>query len=244
MTDQKNGGPGPTYIRPEAFSDANRSRFVKDGYVYIQNALQDAVVDGLLGDLENKSYLKVESPTGRQGVTTFFSKNGENLIKASPLITPLEREMVELSNWLSGETYAPLDNRSIGASVNVTPAGGGFGTHFDRQEISAIAYLNSVEGGALDLWPRLRRWEPKWLGKKAARVTMALTLALPPVSISPTRGSLLIFTKYTPHRVAEVKGERSRVSLVYGLDRPGVSFLEGQEYYGDAEESVTIGSLR
>lgn len=236
--------PTGTLVRSSAYTEENRRKYLRDGYIHIENGLNDDVPDQLLSDLEHKTYLKVESPAGRRGVTTFYSKNGANLLAASPMIPSLEKELIELTNWLSGITYEALDNRSIGASVNITPAGGGFGTHFDRQEVSVIAYLNKVEGGELDLWARLRRWEPGWLGAFAHRVTMLLTTLLRPVRIAPKRGSILIFTKLTPHRVAEVKSDQKRVSVVFGLDRPGVSFLQNQTYYGDAEENVPIGALR
>lgn len=231
-------------IKADVYTEENRRNFQRDGYIYVEGALNSGTPDTLLGDLSHKTYLKVESPAGRLGVTTFYSKNGENLMGASPLVRPLESELVALTNWLSGITYQPLDNRAIGASANVTPAGGGFATHFDRQEISAIAYLNKVEGGQLDLWPNLRRWEPRWLGPRAGRITMLITTRLRPVSITPAKGSILIFNKLTPHRVREVLSPYPRVSIIFGLDRPGVSFLNGQAYYGDAEESVAIGDLR
>lgn len=231
-------------IQPSVFTEENRRRFRRDGYIYLEGALDPEMPDRLLGDLSHKTYLKVESPAGRLGVTTFYSKNGARLMAASPLVAPLESELIGLTNWLSGIEYLPLDNRAIGASANVTPAGGGFATHFDRQEISAIAYLNRVEGGELHLWPGLRKWEPQWLGRHAARVTMFLTTVLRPVGIAPTKGSVLLFNKFTPHRVAQVHSTYPRVSIIFGLDRPGVSFLNGAAYYGDAEESVTIGDLK
>lgn len=232
------------FISPAVFTQENRRKYLRDGYIYIERGLNGEVPDLLLGELENKTYLSVQSPAGRLGVTTFYSKNGESLLSAVPQVGLLEEEFVHLTNWLSGVTYEPLDNRSIGASVNVTPSGGGFATHFDRQEITAIAYLNKVEGGQLDLWPRLRRWELSWFGGLSRRMTMLLTTLLTPKRIAPERGSILIFTKLTPHRVAEVKSKHPRVSVIFGLDRPGVSFREGQTYYGDAEETVAVGSLR
>jgi hypothetical protein len=75
-------------------------------------------------------------------------------------------------------------------------------------------------------------------------MTIALTMVLPPVRLRPRKGSILLFTRESPHRVAKVRGDRSRVSVVFGLDRPGHTFLDGSAYYGNAEETVQVGSLR
>jgi hypothetical protein len=54
---------------------------------------------------------------------------------------------------------------------------------------------------------------------------------------------VIVFTKTTPHRVAGVEGDKFRVSVVFAYDRPGVSFLQGQTYYGYGEETKTIQDL-
>jgi len=63
----------------------------------------------------------------------------------------------EVINRISGKEYAALENKKIGLSINVTPAGGTFSWHHDRHEITAIFYLNEFEGGGeLEFFPNNR----------------------------------------------------------------------------------------
>src|SRR5215469_10664957 len=91
------------------------------------------------------------SVTSRKNFLTF---NGEDVEDNIPTANTLYVRVNEVVNQLSGQDYAPLENKQIGLSINVTPAGGTFSWHHDRHEITAILYLNDVErGGELEFFP-------------------------------------------------------------------------------------------
>jgi hypothetical protein len=174
--------------------------------------------------------------------------------------------LLSLLQWISdisGETYSPLDNRAIGIFLNVTPPGGGFGTHPDRQAITIVSYLNNADGGALYVYPAFPRWFQHGLrGSPAPRMRAlrrhaikslntsrgfvaeaAHRLLFHPVRINPRAGTVAAFTKLSDHRVDPVAPGSVRFGLVVAGDRPGVSFKEGQKYYGYAPEEIMLSDL-
>ena len=51
-----------------------------------------------------------------------------------------------IAAW-SGVELTPIADRMAGININITPPGGEYRWHYDRNEFTAILYLNEVEGG-------------------------------------------------------------------------------------------------
>jgi hypothetical protein len=87
----------------------------------------------------------------------FLTLNGEDREENVPAPVTLYAKMNEVINRISGKEYAAVGNKRIGLGINVTPAGGTFSWQHDRHEITAIRYLNEVEGGGeLEFFPNNR----------------------------------------------------------------------------------------
>jgi hypothetical protein len=216
----------------------------------------------VLRSVRSSNFIVVNDQTDRE-ITRFYTKNGDSLIDACPKILEIERGLLRWISDISGESYLPLDNRAIGVSLNVTPPGGGFGTHPDRQAITIVVYLNDADGGALHVYPAFPRWFRHGLrGPSALRIRALRRHAIKslnmsrgfiakathrllfhPVRINPRAGTVAAFTKLSDHRVDPVAPGSVRVGLVVAGDRPGVSFKEGQKYYGYAPEEITLSDL-
>ena len=93
--------------------------------------------------------------SARPGVSSL--EIGEDIEENVPAAASLYAKVNEVINRISGKEYAPLENKQIGLSINVTRAGGAFSWRHDRHEITAILYLNEVEGGGeLEFCPNNR----------------------------------------------------------------------------------------
>lgn len=138
-----------------------------------------------------------------------------------------------------GVDLALLDDRRVAVNVNVTPPGGSYRWHYDRNPVTALLYLNAVDGGALELCPNYRLSAGRSsgvLGRAADRVLqhprVRRTLGHT-VSLSPRAGDLVVMRgDRCLHSVTEVAGDRDRVNLVISFDdadRPRVEARAGDE---------------
>jgi hypothetical protein len=239
-----------------------RKQFNRRRIAVVPQAVSAEACEAVLCSIRSSKFIVVDDPNDRE-VTCFYTKNGDGLIATCPEISEIERGLLEWISDISGETYLPLDNRAIGISLNVTPPGGGFGTHHDRQAITIVLYLNDADGGALHVYPAFPRWfRHKLQGHPAPRMRAVRRHAIKslnmspgfgakavhrllfrPVRINPRAGTVAAFTKLSDHRVDPVAPGSVRVGLVVAGDRPGVSFKEGQKYYGYALEEIMLGDL-
>jgi len=174
----------------------------------------------------------------------FLTINGEDVEENIPAAGRLYAKVNELVNRLSGTDYAALENKQIGLSINVTPAGGTFSWHHDRHEITAILYLNELDGGGeLEFFPNNRvllknnrEGIRKWLQLGFDALGLAASLMTRrKVIVTPKPGVLCIMigTKCT-HRVRSVIGDRERVCVIFAYDVPGKDFSREVtgDYYG------------
>jgi hypothetical protein len=191
---------------------------------------------------ETVALIKVNqlSITSRKKFLTF---NGNDIEENIPAATKLYVRVNEVVNELSGKDYTALENRQIGLSVNVTPAGGTFSWHHDRHEVTAILYLNEVEsGGELEFFPNNRlllknkQGLRKWLQLGCDAVGLVVSMVVRrKVKVVPKPGVMCVMvgTRCT-HRVRPVIGNRERVCMIFAFDAPGKDFSKEltTDYYG------------
>jgi hypothetical protein len=255
------GGPC-THWKAPPFHGARR-------IAVVPQAVSTEGCDVVLPTLGSSKFIIVDEHSkglGRPGreVTRFYTKNGDALITACPEVAEIERGLLEWISDISGTAWVALDNRSIGISLNVTPPGGGFATHTDRNAITIVLFLNDADGGALHVYPAF----PVLFGRElqgamrspwvhllrlhaikrlnTSRIPLAGAahrLLFRPVRINPKAGTVAAFTKLSDHRVDPVAPGSLRVALVVAGDQLGVSFREGQRYYGYGQDEIMLGDL-
>jgi hypothetical protein len=126
-----------------------------------------------------------------------------------------------------GPPLVLIDDVRAACNINVTPPGGAYRWHYDRNRVTALLYLNQVAGGETDLYPNYRLAAPNH-----ARVQRALDgiLLTGPArrligrvhTIAPAPGTLVVIRgDRTLHSVRPVTGSRDRINLVIAYDRPG-----------------------
>ena len=132
-----------------------------------------------------------------------------------------------IGRW-AGFELAPIAERVAGINVNITPPGGEYRWHYDRNEVTAIVYLNEVDGGATEMYanhrillpPRLRAMQSRLdaiVGTRAARA-IAGTKSV----VMPRAGRLVVMQgDRCLHSVCPVEGTRERINLCMAYDRTG-----------------------
>ncbi len=158
--------------------------------------------------------------------------DGEQIEQHLPPIWQLYHQVNELANRLSGQTLAPLSNKKVGVNINIVPIGGEYRWHYDRNALTAILYLNQVEGGDTEFYPNYRlylrqkkhtRWQ-QYLDKILS-LTWVRRLFGKKVSVSPLPGTLVIIPgDRCLHSVQRVEGNQERVNIILAYDQPGANF--------------------
>jgi hypothetical protein len=227
--------------------DNSREFFSKHQYVLLDDFLPAAECREILHAVERCRKASSLINVNQTSVTSrkkFLTLNGEDIEENIPAAVPLYAKVNEVINRISGKEYAALENKKIGLSINVTPAGGTFSWHHDRHEITAILYLNEVEGGGeLEFFPNnrlllknnqqgLRKWLQ--LGCDAAGLAASMVVRRK-VRVVPKPGAMCVMvgTRCT-HRVRPVVGDRDRVCVIFAYDAPGRNFSREltADYYG------------
>ncbi len=161
----------------------------------------------------------------------YFVIDGHQVEQHLPEIWRLYHRVNDVINKACGRTLAPLENRRVGANVNITPHGGEYRWHYDRNAVTAIVYLNEVPGGETELYPkfrlrlkqrysRLQHWLDRLLQLGLVRRIFG-TL----VMVAPRRGSLVLMAGNTClHSVRPVGGDEDRINLILAYDEPGAQF--------------------
>ena len=139
-----------------------------------------------------------------------------------------ERVQAELEK-VCGMRLQPISDTVAARNVNVTPPGGEYRWHYDRNAVTAIVYLNEVEGGETEMFPNYRLF---LRGGRHQRIQRFLDALLRPVAVrrilgrrrlvAPRKGSLLIMRgDKSLHSVRQVGGDQDRINLILAFDVPG-----------------------
>jgi hypothetical protein len=158
----------------------------------------------------------------------YFVITGDQITAALPEIRALYQDQIYTEmKALSGEDIVPLDNRQVGVNVNIMPPdGSSYRWHYDRCSVTAILYLNQVEGGHTEFYPNYRI-----LLKPGAnpRLQQGLDSLL---NFAPLRGLARRMCKVEPqagrlvvmrgnrcwHSVQPVRGRQDRINIIFSYD--------------------------
>jgi hypothetical protein len=130
---------------------------------------------------------------------------------------------------ICGESLVLIDDARAACNVNITPPGGQYRWHYDRNLVTALVYLNGVEGGETDLYPNYRiKWpwgRPRAMQSlldRLLRNSGVRAVAGHPTAVTPAQGTFVALRGNTTlHSVRPVRGDEVRINLVVAFDRPG-----------------------
>ncbi|GMQ84759.1 MAG: hypothetical protein BMS9Abin07_0323 [Acidimicrobiia bacterium] len=148
----------------------------------------------------------------------------------------------DLMSEVAGEKMFPLGNVRAGVNVNIMPpAKSEYRWHYDRAPVTAVLYLNEVEGGETELYPGLRVLLSDQRRARAQRL-LDRVVSSPPVRsmratkvvVSPKAGRLVAMAgNRCWHSVGGVRGTHDRINIILAYDREGATFAaeEGLDSY-------------
>ena len=161
--------------------------------------------------------------------------DGEEIRANLPSIWELYRGAAkDLVNELTGLSLEPLLNIRAGVNVNVMPPGRSeYRWHYDRTAVTAILYLNQVEGGETELYPNYRILLKGNQQHSRLQLTLDRVLRLAVVRrlfgkrkvVEPRPGRLVVMrANRCWHSVREVQGSEDRINVILAYDAPGARF--------------------
>jgi hypothetical protein len=146
------------------------------------------------------------------------------LTALEPLYT---RTAQVLGAWLGCPVH-PIDDRVAGINVNITPPGGEYRWHYDRNEVTAIVYLNEVGGGDTEVYVDHRVVMPRPLQvlqpqvDAIARSRMVLATVGSKSVVEPRAGRMVAMRgDRCLHSVCPVTGTHDRINVCMAYDRVG-----------------------
>jgi hypothetical protein len=233
-------------------SGNEKEKFRTKGYL-VRNDFLTPAECGLLASQLNQ-YREKESLARiyrkhRERSLDYFVIDGEAITTHLPDILKLYSEVNKIVNEVDSLTLTPLNDTRAAVNVNITPPNGEYRWHYDRNRVTALLYLNEVEGGEVQFYPRYRLLMPgrrhsrlqRWLDE-IIQTRWIRELFKTPVSIAPKPGRLLIMRgDICLHSVCPVTGNESRINIVMAYDDPATdhhaSKLDGYLYESESTYS-------
>ncbi|NET55817.1 MAG: 2OG-Fe(II) oxygenase [Symploca sp. SIO2E6] len=167
-----------------------------------------------------------------------------------PEIKKLYATVNEIINNLTNQPLFPLKDVQVGCNVNITEKGGTYRWHYDRNAVTALLYLNEVEGGEIEFYPNYRIILPKAKFSRfqsfldqIQQLNLVRSTFGKRIVVKPQPGLLLIMCgEKCLHSVRPVTEACDRISIVMAYDLPNASFaVEGQlNTYLYSSEKVAV----
>ena len=155
----------------------------------------------------------------------------------------------DLVNELTGMSLEPLANIKVGVNVNVmSPGRSEYRWHYDRTAVTAILYLNQVEGGQTEVYPNYRILLN---GRQHSRFQFTLDRLIQPSVVrwlfgrkevvEPYPGRLVVMHgNRSWHSVRGVEGSEDRINIILAYDTREARFAmeKGLDSYLYTEETT------
>ncbi len=162
----------------------------------------------------------------------YFVINGEEIETNLPKVWKLYKSINQLINQVGNYNFVPLANKVATVNINIVNPGGEYRWHYDRNRITALLYLNTVQGGEIEIYPNyriklnsqrftfLQRYLDAILKHKFIR-----NLLSKKITISPLPGMMILIKgDRCLHSVKAVEENQERINIVMAYDVPEAQF--------------------
>ncbi len=215
----------------------NTSSFESSGYQVIDDYLGREECDELLELIasyrQHHDLPEIYRPMRHRSLR-YYVIDGEQIKEHLSKIWKLYQGVINESvNKVTNSPFVPLVNTRVGVNVNImSPGLSEYRWHYDRNSITAILYLNKVEGGETELYPnyrillkngnhtRIQRMLDRSLQAGIIRGVFGKKSV-----IKPHPGRLTVMRgDRCWHSVGPVHGTQERVNIILAYDVPGAQF--------------------
>ncbi|MGD1716105.1 2OG-Fe(II) oxygenase [Dapis sp. BLCC M172] len=210
--------------------------FQTTGYFLQENFLSQTECDSLLQlifdyrqtNSVSKIYRNIKPiPLNRSVI------DGKIIQSQIPEVQKLYETVNQVINNLTNKQLFPLQDIQVGCNINITEKGGTYQWHYDRNAITALLYLNKVDGGEIEFYPNYRITLPS---AKFSRFQSVIDRVKQlsffrhtfgkQIIIKPQPGLLLVMAgDKCLHSVRPVTEVKERINIVMAYDLPNASFV-------------------
>ncbi len=157
--------------------------------------------------------------------------HGEQIAESFPKLEVLYRGIQTIAEEKSGLRLEPMRQRKVAININITPRGGEYRWHYDRNALTAILFLNAVEGGITEMYPGYR-WALNGRTHSVWQERLDRLLMMSPlrrcfgrkVAVTPAPGRLLLMRgDRCLHSVTAVRGTADRINVIFSYDEVGTT---------------------
>jgi len=156
--------------------------------------------------------------------------HGEQIAESFPRLEELYRRIQSIAHEKSGLELMPMRQKKVAININITPPGGEYRWHYDRNALTAILFLNAVEGGITEMYPGHRlalkgRSHSAWQqGLDRLWMSSAGRVFSRKIGVEPAPGRLLLMRgDRCLHSVTAVKGREDRINVIFSYDQVGAT---------------------
>ncbi len=209
--------------------------FADNGYLAVDDFIGGEDCRRFLAEIERfgreNKIAEVDRPDKERSLR-YSVINGVQIAEGLPEIQRLYLDLADVVSRIASCKLLPLENRQAGVNVNITKPGGEYRWHYDRNRLTAILYLNSVEGGEIEFFPNYRlhlgRFRYSALQQRLdnfLKIRSIRNFFRRRVLFRPHPGSLLLMrADRCLHSVRPVLGDADRINIVMAYDLPGADF--------------------
>jgi hypothetical protein len=177
--------------------------------------------------------------------------DGDRIDEHLPEVLRVYERVTHLVRNLWNGEIEPLSDRKVACNINITQPGGSYRYHYDRNALTAILYLNEIEGGETECYPgyRIALNESRHTGLQqkldgVLRNRFVRSVAASQLLVRPRAGRLLVMQgNRCLHSVRPVVGPTDRINIIMSYDRPNAQFEVADNLnaylYSTAEASAT-----
>ncbi len=207
----------------------------REGVEIIEGYLSPAACEELLGEV--RAYAAAhELPLilreDGERALRYRVIDGDAIHASLPALTKLYDDVRRLVQQRDPR-LEPLANRTASVNVNLTPPGGEYRWHYDRNAVTAILFLNAAGGGETEMYPNFRihlaRWKDSWMQRALDRLLRVFVRAARLVVVAPAPGRMILMRGdrclHSVRRV--VSGDR--INVIMTFDLPGSQFRAAED---------------
>lgn len=206
-----------------------RREFLKKGFLILDHFLTPEqcvhFLDQIASFRQNHSLALIHRADGERPLH-YKVINGENIEQCLPEIQALYQQLGEMTTAISGAEMVPLNNKKVGVNINITPKGGTYRWHYDRNAVTVLLYLNKVRGGEIEFYPRYRLFlndrGPAFLQRLFDRILqteLVRKVCGRKVAVMPDPGRMVVMCgNRSLHSVRPVEEAQERVNIVMAYD--------------------------